>query len=326
MPAFHVHQEEGPILACLHGTSRPTGADSIALALVADRLVALGAGRADVAMSANDIGYAVGGPLIAGFATWVADRCRDTGARCALVCGPAARLVVDSIALLRPEAATDRLHIVAGEVGEHLQRGAIGALLEPDGTAGAADDHGARSGDRTTDGPVLVVDLGWTGRPHRAVRRAARDGRARRGGASVPTSQDRPPVQVLRGERRQAIDRATWLGRPAPAELVDVASRLLVDDGDGELAAVTDGILCFVADFAARQPVPALTCSPATAEPAMCLGRAPTDGEERLLARLAPGIDPARDQPARPFLARSSSSHGDRRPIRRLFRRGRRAS
>ncbi|MCP5033990.1 MAG: hypothetical protein GY939_19485 [Actinomycetia bacterium] len=131
--------------------SQRSGLDSIALGLASSRLDSIDPATATPA----DIGYYAGGPLAAGFATWIGQIIADQCPTRVLFCGPAGQLVC---------------HVTAF-VNDQLSDGLLTVLPPPrDGYCPVTDltDLGAlidvEDGDR-----VLVVDLGWTGMTHLLV-------------------------------------------------------------------------------------------------------------------------------------------------------------
>jgi hypothetical protein len=131
--------------------------DSIALGLARSRLESI-----DPASAApTDIGYYAGGPLAAGFATWVGDLILDHAPSRVLFSGPAGQLLQQVTAFVNDGLPAELLTVLPlPEVG-HCPVVDIARL------AGQLD---IEDGDR-----ILVVDLGWTGLTHEFVELALQD-------------------------------------------------------------------------------------------------------------------------------------------------------
>jgi hypothetical protein len=136
------------------GLTNRTGLDSVALAMAADRL-------AEVGRSAKpaDIGYYAGGPLAAGFATWIDQLIEDQRPDHVVFCGPAGGLLRQLVTTLNPDLPRWRLH----DLARQLPSIAPDAWGDP---SLAQLEHFVTSLGLEPDDRLLAVDLGWNQQPH----------------------------------------------------------------------------------------------------------------------------------------------------------------
>ncbi|MFV0260604.1 MAG: hypothetical protein ACK5PP_19390 [Acidimicrobiales bacterium] len=258
------------------GFTPRSGLDSIAFALAADRMEST-ASRAGL----EDLGYTMGGPLICGYAVWVA--------------AEAARRRVGHLVFHRPTA-----HLVS-RVVEMLGVPAVEAMSISRSTARRLDQPDVAPGTH-----LLTVDL-WAGAAWTGAPAGTTVGQLALG--QLPDSSGAPvPAGPSAGTPRQTGMRATtWaFGWPTPGHPVfdpvaETASRAVAvlellagigpastDPGpDPVLDKLAAGIIQFAADL---QPWVRLGCTLTTAamiEPALRLADRPRPSEARLLAAAA---------------------------------------
>ena len=275
-----------------------SGIDSIALTLANDRLQALEGGEA----SSTDIGYYAGGPLAAGFATWIGQLIEADQPHRVLFCGPSGELLRRVTAILHPELPDDLLAVF---LDPRPSRFGVSHLAALEASLQAAD------GDR-----VLVIDVGWTSPSHRLVQLETNAA-----GRSLQVSG--AYLGLVEGSTNNA-DTHTWafdadhgnLVRNRAIRQLEILEALLHSGlwavASDQSRQIADGVLLFAQDFepwlglgdrhvtaALLEPALRIITSPRYSE-AVVLGPYPAsapgpDGRPSALASLPPRVEVARN-------------------------------